>query len=43
MYDDNEEVLEDGEGELMDDELDTPPPGGVEDDFGLEDPDDKYH
>lgn len=44
MHDEDEDVL--GEEEFNPDEdtdLDMPPAGDIEDDFGLEDPDDKYH
>lgn len=39
--DDDEKEVEDGEIKL-DDDLDIPPEGMGED-FGLEDPDDRYH
>jgi hypothetical protein len=44
MPDEDEEVVgEDSFGLDDDTELDIPPAGGIEDDFGLNDPDDKYH
>ncbi|KKS99958.1 MAG: hypothetical protein UW07_C0048G0009 [Candidatus Nomurabacteria bacterium GW2011_GWF2_43_8] len=43
--DGEEDVLEEGGGEFKTDDeegLDAPPEG-IEDEFGLEDPDDRYH
>ena len=43
MFDDDEEIKEEG-FKIAEDELDVPPEEiGLGDDFGLEDPDDKYH
>ncbi|MFA6300912.1 MAG: hypothetical protein WC609_01015 [Candidatus Paceibacterota bacterium] len=44
MPDEDEDVIgEDGFGVEDDADLDMPPAGGIEEDFGLEDPDSKYH
>jgi len=44
MYDDEEGVLEDGEFKMDDDDLDVPPPGGIElEDDDDVDPENRYH
>jgi hypothetical protein len=44
MHDEDEDIVgEDGFNLEEETDLDMPPAGGIEDDFGLEDPEDKYH
>lgn len=42
MQDEEEDIIEEEGFKIDDDGLDVPP-DGIGDDFGLEDPDDKYH